>query len=131
MATDDDKGHEGTDAPASASASDALSQTGVVDTLKRSLAEYIEDNHIQPKQGEEQLNLDWDFVRNHGGPLAVFMFQKLTRAIVPENVKFSVPASKPAENQAGTPPVNVKLDLGDCLGKLFQPATSPKGDEKK
>lgn len=130
MATDDE-GQTPDAQSADPSAKDALSQTGVVDTLKRSLAEYIEDNHIQPKSGEEQLNLDWDFVRDHGGPLAVFMFQKLTRAIIPENVKFSVPASKPDENAPGTPPVNVKLDLGDFLGKLFQPATAPKGDDKK
>jgi len=108
-------------------AKDVLGSLGVVDTLKESLADYIQANDIGAKEGTTQLNLDWDFVRNHGGPLVAHMFQSLTRTILPDNVNFKVPTATRTKDGEKSAPVEVNFDLGDFLGKLFRPAAG-KGD---
>ena len=115
---------------AAAPASGAAAAPGIADALKASFAEYIAEHDVVPGSGGGQLNLDWEFIRNHGGPLVAHMFSRLTRELLPENLSFSVPAPKSApraEGDGSAEPaakpqgVAINFDLGDFLGKLFKP----------
>jgi len=137
MATEDDtQGATPTENEAAEPKSAAAS--GIADTLKASFAEYIDTHEVVAPTGG-QLNLDWDFLRNHGGPLVAHMFTSLTQQLLPENLSFSVPAPKAtakaedgaaeaASADAPKPATQINFDLGDFLGKLFRP---PQGGPKE
>lgn len=119
------------DGPTSAEA--PVASLGISDAIKESVAEYIAEHDVKTEAGG-QLNLDWDFVRNHGGPLMAHLFASVTKQLLPENLNFSIPAPKKSEadpDAAAKPGgVNVNFDLGDFLGKLFkgpQGGDPPKG----
>ncbi|TNF24039.1 MAG: hypothetical protein EP329_25975 [Deltaproteobacteria bacterium] len=101
---------------------------GIADTIKASVAEYIAEHDVATEEGR-QLNLDWDFIRNHGGPLMAHLFTSVTKQLLPENLNFSIPAAKKgaasegeakAEGEGKPAGVNINFDLNDFIGKLFQ-----------
>lgn len=92
---------------------------GLGETLKKAFADYIEGQHIRPAQGAD-LNVDLEFLKNHAGPLLVSLLRGATQSLLPRDLKFSVPAPPP-KDAADQTPVNVNFDLGDFLGKLFNP----------
>ncbi|PIE18273.1 MAG: hypothetical protein CSA66_04885 [Proteobacteria bacterium] len=103
---------------------------GLADALKRSFTEYVHKHEVVPKQGEQQLNLDLAFIRDHGGPLVAHMLKDLTKTLLPDNLSFSVPAdqTKPEGQDSGG--VTINFDLKDALGKLMQPQKSDAGEDR-
>ena len=125
-------------APTPTPASGLAARFGLGDALRKAFADYIEKNKIQPA-GSQDLNVDLDFLKNHGGPLLAALLRGATETLMPRDLKFSVPvggaAATPAAPAApaspadpapaaGSGPVNVHFDLGDFLGKLFNPPTT-------
>lgn len=119
-------------------ASEVVASLGIAETVKQSFVDYIADKNVVAKGDNPQLNLDWEFIRDHGGPLLAHMFQRVTKQLLPENLRFSVPAPKaptttPDEAATGEPQagpkqgVDINFDLGDFLGKIFR---GPQDDTK-
>lgn len=126
-------------APPAPNASEVVASLGIAETVKQSFVDYISDKDVVAKGDNPQLNLDWEFIRDHGGPLIAHMFQQVTKQLLPENLRFSVPAPKQppaAAPESGEPApgavapkqgVDINFDLGDFLSKIFRgPPEDPK-----
>lgn len=97
---------------------------GIADALKKGFADYLEQNHVRPNQGNE-LNVDLEFMKQHAGPLLAHLLRSATQTVMPKDLRFSVPTPPPADKPEGAP-VQVNFDLGDFISKLFNPpSTNP------
>lgn len=108
-------------------AKEAASSLGIADGLRNAFADYVHEHDIKPDGGD--VNVDLDFIKNHGGPLVTHMLRAVTNAIVPKDLKLSVPAKADPdakEGEAGAKDVNVNFDVGDFLKKLLTPPSTPK-----
>lgn len=109
--------------PVAASEPDpASARPDIQDELKGVFGRYVAENpSLAAKIVEGELNVDAEVVGEHAGPLLGALLGAMAKSLVPEDLSVDVPV----EGDGGDP-VNLKLDLGGMLTRMFTP---PAGKE--
>ena len=96
-------------------------------TLQANLTEafqgYLAEHVVDPDTDEPEVNVDAQFLQNHGPAILASVFGAFTRTIVPEEIKVEVPSGDGEEKK-----VALKLDLSGLLGNLTIQPPSTNGD---
>jgi hypothetical protein len=110
-------------------------ETKVGKEVQRAVRGYLIEKVVPPgkESGDMELNVDADFVREHGAALVSTVVESVTNALIPKNLNFTVPVGKAEEGEsaeAAPPPkpapepgsgVAVNLDFGKLLRGLSTP----------
>lgn len=99
--------------------------------MRDALGEYVARNVVAEGETVDDVEVDLDFIRDHGPKLIGSLFGAFTRAIAPDGLKVSVPlpAEKAPEPKEGEEPaepkkVSFNLDLGRILSKALTPPSA-------
>ncbi len=96
-------------------------QNGIATALRSAFSDYVRENNIAPKDGAP-LNVDLDFLKDHGAPLVTSLLKSVTSSLLPKDLNFSVPTEGDVDGDGDDDAkMPVQFDLQDFLGKLFTP----------
>lgn len=118
--------------------------------LRDAFREYVLE-HVVPdgqKSGTVNVNLDRDFVKEHGGKIVSSLIRSVTQSVIPEKLNLAIPSKKgeeaegaPVEGKEGTategPEVNVAVNFDvvsvvkDLLGSLGTVISSKRGSSEE
>ena len=96
-------------------------------TLQANLTEafqgYLAEHVVDVDADEPEVNVDAQYLQNHGPAMLASAFGAFTRTIVPEEIKVEVPSGEGGEKK-----VALKLDLSGLLGNLTINPPAKNGD---
>ena len=91
--------------------------------LTAAFQDYLAEHVVDTSADQPEVNVDAQFLQNHGPAMLASAFSAFTRTIVPEEIKVEVPAGEGEEKK-----VALKLDLSGLLGNLTLNPTSKNTD---
>ena len=117
----------------------------LADTIRGSFREYVAEHVETGKEGPKKVNIDGEFIRDHGFNVLSNMFQSVIKAVLPEKLEMTVPGmsttdGEPAEEAADPvvgqedpavddDSVSVNVDVAGLLRTLFTPRTAEAEEE--
>lgn len=124
----------------------AVFEGDLADTIRGSFREYVAENVDPQEQGPKKINIDGEFIRDHGFNVLSNMFQSVIKAVLPEKLEMTVPGMSSTDSEdcdeVGTPAVeqedpavdddsvSVNVDVAGLLRTLFTPRTTKKEEEE-
>jgi len=125
----------------------AVFEGDLAETIRGSFREYVAENVGKNEQGPKRVNIDGEFIRDHGFNVLSNMFQSVIKAVLPERLEMTVPGmsatdgepnKEGAEHAVGQKDpamdddsVSVNVDVAGLLRTLFTPRTTEKKEESK
>ena|GEM_PF-3786769 len=91
--------------------------------LTAAFQDYLAEHVVDTSADQPEVNVDAQFLQDHGPAMLASAFGAFTRTIVPEEIKVEVPAGEGEEKK-----VALKLDLSGLLGNLTLNPTSKNTD---